>query len=123
MQNVCQPLYTEGRNITGRAKTAVTGKRCLRITGNGAEGVPEVGHATAGQRISAVAGYSAAIGELVPLIRKGVLPIEASGAIAAGAEVEVGANGTVVTKAAGVAIGECLFDVANGADAFIAIYE
>lgn len=122
MENVCQPLFTEGRNITCEATAAVTGKRVVAISANGTE-LPKVAHAAAAGRKFGVAGYSAAAGEPVPVIRKGVVPITTSGVIAAGAEVEVGANGTVVTKAAGIAIGECLFDAANGADAQIALYE
>lgn len=123
MQNACQPLFQEGRNITGRASAAVTGKRVVAISGNATDGIPSVAHANAAGRKWGVAGYDAAAGEIVPVIRKGVVPITTSGAIVAGAEVEVGANGTVVTKAAGIAIGECLFDAANGADAFISLYE
>ncbi len=123
MQNACQPLYTEGRNITGRASAAVTGKRFVAISGNGTEGVPSVAHATAASQIFGVAGYDAASGGTLPVIRKGVVPVKTAGAISAGDEVEVGANGQAVTKSAGVAVGVALFDAASGADAFIALYE
>ncbi len=123
MQNACQPLYQEGRNVTGRAKTAVTGKRFVAITGNGTEGVPDCGHATAAGRVFGVAGYDAAIGEAFPVFRKGVVPVKTSGAVTAFAEVEVGATGLAVAKTAGVAVGYAMFDAAAGADAFICLYE
>lgn len=123
MQNACQPLYQEGRNITGRTSAAVVGKRFLTISGNGTEGLPSVAHATAAGRVFGVAGYDAAISTNVPVIRKGVLPVTTAGVIAANAEVEVGANGFAVTKAAGIAVGFALFDAASGADAFVVLYE
>lgn len=123
MQNVCQPLYNEARNISGRPTAAVIGKRFVAISGNGSGGAPSIAHAAAGARVFGVAGYDAAIGELVPVIRKGVVPVTAAAAISANNEVEVGANGQVIPKAAGIAVGVALFDAANGADALIALYE
>lgn len=123
MQNPCQPLYAEGRNITGRASAAVTGKRFVAISGNATDGIPACSPATAAGRIFGVAGYDGAAGETFPVIRKGVVPVTASGAIAAGDEVEVAAAGKAATHAAGVAVGEALFDAADGADAFVALYE
>jgi hypothetical protein len=38
----------------------------------------------------------------------GVIPVESGGAIAAGAEVQAGTNGKVITKAAGVTVGRAI---------------
>jgi hypothetical protein len=43
-------------------------------------------------------------------------------AITANQEVEVGANGVAVPKAAGIAVGYALFDAANGASAYVHLY-
>lgn len=124
MQNACQPLYAEGRNITCRVgATAVIGKRAVVISANGTEGLPTVVHATALGKIFGVAGYDQVVGAAVPVIRKGVVPILTSGAITFNDEVEVGANGTVVTKTTGISIGVALFSAANGAAAFISLHE
>lgn len=138
MQNACQPLYLEGRNITGRASAAVTGKRFVKISGNGTEGLPSVAHAAAGQLVFGVSGYDAASGTSLPVIRKGVVPVTAGAALAAGQRVQSDANGQAVVyvppttdPTATVAqtvdtiphAGTVLFDAAAGADAFIALTE
>lgn len=123
MDNVCQPLFAEGRNITGRVVTApVVGKRCVAIASNGTD-LPNVATASAGGRIFGVAAYDAAVAEAVPVLRKGIVPITASAPITANAEVEVAAGGQVATKTAGVAIGFAVFSAASGADAYICLYE
>jgi hypothetical protein len=137
--NECIALYDPGRDITGHCTVAVIGKRCVMITANrqaktnlstpqvGAAdptggGNYSVGPATAAGRIFGVAAYDAAIGEKVPVLRGKVVPIKSAGAIAAFAEVEVGAAGQVVTKAAGVAIGVALTGCASGDDCEVALY-
>jgi predicted RecA/RadA family phage recombinase len=62
-----------------------------------------------------------ASGEVVGILRGGVVPITAGGTIAAGARVEVGSTGKVVTLASGVAIGMCLTGATNNNDAMIAL--
>ena len=66
----------------------------------------------------------AAVGELVRVVRGGgrVVRVTASGGIAAGAEVQVGANGTAATKAAGVAVGYAITGAADAADAEISLH-
>jgi hypothetical protein len=123
MQNVCQPLYNEGRNITGRASAAVTGKRFVRISGNSTDGVPAVAHATAAERVWGVSGYDAAEDAILPVIRKGVVPVTAEGALSADDEVEVGTAGKATVLDTGVAVGVVLFDAADGDDVMIALYE
>jgi len=132
-------LYDPGRDITAHVATAVIGKRCVMISADrlaktnlanpqvGASdptggGNVQVAPATAAGRIFGVAAYDAGVGEKVPVIRGKVVPIKAAGAIAAFAEVEVGAAGQVVTKASGVAIGFALTGCSSGADCEVALY-
>lgn len=123
MQNVCNPSFDDGNTITGRASAGVTGKRFVAISGNSTDGVPAVAHATAAGRVFGVAGYDAASGAILPVVRKGVVPVLAAAAIAAFEEVEVGANGRAVPKASGVAVGYAMFDAADATDAQIVLYE
>ena len=123
MDNPCIPLYDVGRNVTGRATVAVIGKRFVKITGNAGKGNPiSVGPATAALKPFGIAGYDAPIGDVVPIVKGGIVPIKAVGAIAAGAEVEVAAAGAVSTKAAGIAVGVAIYDAADTTDALIDLY-
>lgn len=99
MLNECIPFYDDGDDITGVCTAAVTGKRCVRISGDRGDGnAIAIAPATPGGRIFGVAGYDGAIGDFVRVLRgtKSVVPILASAAIDAFEEVKVGANGTVV---------------------------
>ena len=71
-----------------------------------------------------VAGNDAAVGGLVRVVRGAsrVVRVTAAGAIAAGAEVQVGAGGAVSTKAAGVAVGYAVTGAADATDAEISLY-
>jgi hypothetical protein len=51
---------------------------------------------------------AAAAGEAVPTVVLGSAPVEASAAIALGAEVEVVANGRIATKSSGAVVGRAL---------------
>lgn len=138
MANDLIPFYRPGQDISGHATAAVTGKKCLQITGNRTSGPGlsntaegsnyRVGHpnaagaAGAGKAILGVAKYDVAIDVVVGVARGGVIPITAGGTIAAGAEVEVAADGSVITKNTGVAIGMCLNGATIGNDAEILMY-
>lgn len=117
-------VYEPGADISGRAKTAVTGKRFLAIVGNRDGGNISVGHATAAGRTCGVSDRDTAAGDLVG-IKRGkdrVTFVTVSGPIAAFAEVEVGAAGVAVTKTSGVAVGYAVTAAASGADAEISLY-
>jgi predicted RecA/RadA family phage recombinase len=131
-------LYRPGQDITCKASVALTGKRLCMISGNrtsgaGAAGVGlsatndggnyQVGLPTAGGRVFGVVGYDVPSGGLVPVKREGVIPVTASGAIAAGAEVEALADGRVITRTTGIPIGVCYNGCANGEDAEIMLYK
>src|SRR5689334_3051066 len=118
-------VYDPGKDITAEATTAVTARRFLAVSGNRtAGGNIAVASATAGGRTCGVAGNDAAAGGLVRVVRGNsrVVRVTASGAIASGAEVQVGANGTATALAAGVAVGYAITGAADAADAEISLY-
>ncbi|WP_111512238.1 capsid cement protein [Mycobacterium kyogaense] len=118
-------VYEPGQDITGQATGAVTARRFVKISGNRTNGGNvAVTAAAAGDRALGVAGHDAAVGDLVRVVRGAsrVVKVTASGAIAAGAEVQVGANGTAATKAAGVAVGYAITGAVDTADAEISLY-
>jgi hypothetical protein len=117
-------VYEPGRHITGHATAAITGKRFLKISGNRSDGNIAVAHADAAGRVCGVSGFDAAINKKVNVVRGNsrVTFVTAGGNIAAFAEVEVGANGTAVTLAAGVAVGYAITAATNGNDAEISLY-
>lgn len=124
MANECISIYEPGRDITGRASAAVTGKRFLKISGNRSSGNIAVAPADAAGRVCGVAKYDAASGDIVGVLRgkDRVVPVTAGGNIAAFAEVEVGANGQAITKASGVAVGYAVTAATSGNDAEISLY-
>jgi hypothetical protein len=125
MANELIPFKEPGATVTGEASANVTGKRFLAITGNiKSDGSLTVAHATAAGRTCGVSKYDAASGKKVGIVRasKAVVPVTAGGNIAAGAEVEVGANGTAVTKSAGVAVGYAETAATSGQDARVCLY-
>jgi hypothetical protein len=117
-------VYEPGKHITGHTSAAVTGKRFLKISGNRTDGNIAVAHADAAGRICGVSAFDAAINKKVTVQRGNsrVTFVTAGGNIAAFAQVEVGANGTAVTLAAGVAVGYAITAAVNGADAEISLY-
>lgn len=127
MTNPNVGLYEPGRDLTGRASTAVTGKRFLAIVGNRDRGNLAVGHATAAGRVCGVSKYDAAVGAVVGVARGNsrvtfVATPPAGTALAAFAEVEVGANGTAVARTTGIAVGYTVTGTAIGVDAEISLY-
>ena len=127
MANENVGIYEPGRDLTGRASTAVTGKRFLMITGNRDRGNVAVGHATAAGRVCGVSKYDAAVGAVIGIARGNsrvtfVATPPAGTALAAFAEVEVGANGTAVARTTGIAVGYTVTGTAVGADAEVSLY-
>src|SRR6476620_3444746 len=117
-------VYDPGKDITAEASVAVTARRFVKISGNRtAGGNVAVAPAAAGDRPCGVAGNDSATGGLVRVVRGNsrVVRVTASGAIA-GAEVQVGVNGTAVTKAAGIAVGYAITGAADATNAEISLY-
>lgn len=108
MANENVGVYEPGRDITGKATAAVTGKRFLKISGdrNTTSGNISVAHADAGGRVCGVSKYDAASGEIVGVARGNsrVTFVTAEGAIAAFQQVVAGTDGKA--KAFVVAINE-----------------
>ncbi|WP_053207940.1 capsid cement protein [Jiangella muralis] len=119
MANDAIPLYAPGSDLTCKAASNVTGKRLVKVSGNGSGNVL-VAHSGAGEAAFGVAGWDVATGQLVNVLREGVLPVTAGTNLTAGAVVQAGAAGVVVAVSTGIPIGTVVFDVASGADAFVA---
>lgn len=118
-------VYNPGADITAEATATITGRTCVAISGNRTSGGNiAVTTATAAGRICGVARADAANGGLVTIARGNsrVVKITANGTIAAFDEVQVGANGRVITKSSGVAIGYALTGATSGVDAEISLY-
>ncbi|MFV8312735.1 capsid cement protein [Mycobacteroides chelonae] len=118
-------IYAPGADITAQATATVTARRFLAISGDRVSGGNiAVAPAPAGARSFGVAGNDAIVGGLVTVVRGNsrVVKVAAAGAIAAGAEVEVGAAGKAITKASGVAVGYAITGAANNTDAEISLY-
>lgn len=118
-------VYDPGKDITGEATAAITPRTFLAISGNRTTGGNiAVAPAAAAGRICGVARDYAGVGGLVTIARGNsrVVKVTAGGAIAAFAEVEVGANAKAVTLASGVPVGYALTAAANGGDAEISLY-
>lgn len=117
-------VYEPGRDITGRATAAVTGKRFVKISGNRSNGNIAVAHADAGGRIAGVSKYDAAIGAVVGVARGNsrVTYVAAGAALAAFDEVEVGVDGKAIKLAAGTPVGYAITAAANNTDAEISLY-
>jgi hypothetical protein len=124
MANENVGVYEPGGDITGRATTAVIGKRFLMITGDRSRGNVAVGHATAAGRVCGVSKYDSPAGDIVGIARGNsrVTFVTAAAAIAAFGEVEVGATGQAAVKATGVAVGYALTAATAGTDAEISLY-
>jgi hypothetical protein len=125
--NILIPYFDDGNNVTGTTTAAVTGKTCLDISGNlASDNTFSVATCAAGARAFGVAEYDAASGAFVGIVRKGIVPITCTAvALAAGVEVEVGANGLVQVWGGTIAtarIGKCLTDANASTDAMIALY-
>lgn len=124
--NECIPLFRPGSDVTALTTAAVTGKTFVDIsaTRDATEGLFKVATATAAARAWGVAAYDAASGARVPVIAGPgtIVPVTAGGAITAGAQVEVGANGKAVVLASGIAVGKALETGVNNTDCLIRLY-
>jgi predicted RecA/RadA family phage recombinase len=139
--NEAIPYKRPGEDVTGYATAAITGKRCVQISGaktnEKGEGLATVttgggayrialpsgagANGGAGKWIFGVAKYDIAANKWGGVIREGIVPITTSGALTAGQGVQVAADGTVVVLSTGVLIGYACDDCASGADAEIAL--
>jgi Uncharacterized conserved protein (DUF2190) len=110
MANECKPLFRPGDEVTVLTTGAVTGATFVDVsaTRDATTGLVKVATATAAQKPFGVASYDIASGAKGSVQREGILFVFARGAITAGAQVEVGSTGGVVTLASGIAVGKAL---------------
>ena len=122
MANECKPLFRPGAEVTAVTTGAVTGSTFVGISATrGADGMIKVATATAAGKAFGVASTDIASGAVGNIIRGGIVFVAAGGAIAAGAQVEVGASGKAVVLASGVAVGQALETGTNGNPVLVAL--
>lgn len=117
-------VFDPGADVTAVATTPVVAQRFVAISGSRVNGNVAVAPAAAAGRVFGVAGTDAAAGYLVRVVRGAsrVVRVQAAGAIAAFAEVQVGADGTATTKAAGIAVGYVITAAVDGGEAQVSLY-
>lgn len=113
--------FTDSDKITCLAAENITGKTLVKLAPGGADQVPAVVTAGAGDTAYGVAGWDVVKGQKVTIYRRGVLSITAGAAIKGGASVEAGAGGKAVTASSGKPVGQVHADATNGADAAVAV--
>lgn len=119
MTNENTGVYEPGADISCHASAGVTGKRFVKISGNRTTsdlcGCVTVNHATAAGRVFGVSAQDIASGKHGLVVRGNsrVTFVDVVGTVAAFGEVEVGANGTAIPKASGVAVGYAVTGVAD----------
>lgn len=117
-------VYDPGANVTAVAATPVVAQRFVAISSSRVDGNVAVAPAPAAGRVFGVAATDSAAAQLVHVVRGAsrVVRVQATGAIAANAEVEVGVNGTATTLAAGKAVGFAITAAVDGGEAQISLY-
>jgi hypothetical protein len=104
-----------GYTYTARAAADHQGLEGIAVVINGgAEGIPQVEVAGAGVAIDGVILRGEKAGEVERIGKEGVIMMITGAAIVAAGEVEIDADGKVITKASGVAIGECFAAASSG---------
>lgn len=127
MANECIPLYRPGADLTVTASADVIGKRFVDLTNgvNAADGtLMQAAHAAAGGLALGVAVRDAKSGDrFAVIIGPGhVVPVTAAAGLAAGDEVEVGADGKAAVLASGKARGRALSAASADSDVFVKLY-
>lgn len=123
MANESKPLFRPGVDVTVLTTAAVVGKTFLSVSAarDASTGLVKVATAVAAAKPFGVATADAASGGTLAVHRGGIIPVTAGGAIAAGALVEIGTAGKVVTLASGVPVGQALEAGTTNNDVLIAL--
>lgn len=123
MANETKPLFRPGADVTALTTAAVTGSTFVGIsaTRDASTGLVKVATAASASKVFGVATADIASGATGTIHRGGILFVTAGGAIAAGAQVEVGASGRAVTLASGVPAGTALETGSAGNPVLIAL--
>ncbi|WP_030171771.1 MULTISPECIES: capsid cement protein [Actinomycetes] len=114
-------VYAPGQDITTRATATVATNRFVSVSGNRVDGNIAVAHSAAGARPFGVSTHDAAAGEVLTVARGGVVRVQTSASISAGADVQASADGKVTTASTGAVIGTAVSGAVSGALAEIAI--
>jgi hypothetical protein len=139
VNNLANPFYDEGDEVTGYCTAAVTGMTFVKVSGPRQPGGPNlvsggitdsvvggtisVAPAALGDKVLGVAMYDQTLGNLVPIFRSPkVMPVTAGAAITAGQEVQSDANGNAIPVAAGRPAGLAFDSCASGGIAQISLY-
>ena len=122
MANEAKPLFRPGADVTVKTTAAVTGKTFVAVSGNrDSDGLIKCATAAGAAKAFGVAARDVASGDVGLVLRGGIVNVTAGGAIAAGAQVEVGAGGKAVTLASGVAVGHAVETGTSNNDVLIAL--
>lgn len=129
MANECIVLYDDGDNVPMLATAALTGKKCVAVSGaqDSTFNVFQAGLPSAGGKIAGVAAYDVASGAVVNVVRRGtsrLIPITCSAAITVGADLMVDATGAVLTQTStNVVVGKAWSTTtASGQDVIAELY-
>lgn len=116
MANECKPLFRPGDEITVLTTGAVTGSTFVDVsaTRDATTGLIKVATASAAAKALGVATADIASGATGSIISEGYVFVFARAAITAGAEVEVGGTGGVITLASGKSVGKAVETGSNG---------
>lgn len=112
------PFFTPADSLTGHCTVAVTGAHFVKITANiQADGAYSIGLPTgSGDDCVGVVMRDGAIGDRVPFMTEGVLPVVCGAvALTAGMMVQTNAIGEAIVLAAGQKLGRVMADCAIGA--------
>ncbi|MGB3707606.1 capsid cement protein [Gordonia sp. (in: high G+C Gram-positive bacteria)] len=103
------PLFLPGAAVTHGAKAKVTGGQLVSITGD-----RQVSPSGDGDPAYGIAAFDAEVGAKVTVHTGGVHKVAATGAVAAGDQVQAAVGGKVAKLTTGVAIGLALTAAASG---------
>lgn len=123
MANESKPLFRPGQDVTALTTADVVGSTFVGVsaTRDATTGLVKVATATSAGKAFGVASADIASGKIGKILRGGITFVTAGGAITAGAQVEVGANGKAVALASGVAVGHALETGSNNNPVLIAL--
>lgn len=117
------PYFRPGQEVTAQATAAIPVNTFVKIVSGGTGTRPHVAPAEAGDAAFGIAGRDAEEGDFVRIVRGGIAPVIAGGAITAASPVVVGADGKAVAgdESAANPVGIATADVEDGGYAPVAL--
>lgn len=104
------PYFRPGQEVTAYATTDLAVNTLVKIVSGGSPTRPHVAPAAADESAFGIVGRDAAEGDYVRIVRDGIAPIIAGGAITADAAVYVGADGKAVAGGTANPVGKATAD-------------